>query len=129
MIRNDPNSHGIRIDVETLYLKEQSLPSENRYVFAYTITIRNEGQSAAKLLARHWVITDGEGEVQEVRGSGVIGEQPHLEPGESFRYTSGTVLATPVGSMHGSYEMIDDGGERFDAQIPAFTLSRPHMLH
>ncbi len=123
------NHHDIRIEVETAYLKEQSLPAEHRFVFAYTITIRNEGPSAAKLLTRHWIITDGEGKVQEVRGSGVVGEQPHLQPGESFRYTSGTVLETPVGSMQGSYQMIDDDGEAFDAEIPPFTLSRPHMLH
>jgi ApaG protein len=121
--------HNIDIDVETAYLEEQSDPDNNRYVFSYTVTIRNEGTIPAKLLTRHWVITDANSKTQEVRGEGVVGEQPHLSPGEAFQYTSGTVLETPVGSMRGSYQMIDDDGEAFDADIPAFTLSVPRILH
>jgi ApaG protein len=119
----------IQISVHSDYVAEQSHPSDSRYVFAYTITIRNEGLSAAQLVNRHWIITDANGKVQEVRGKGVVGEQPYLKPGESFRYTSGTVLETPVGSMHGSYEMLADDGTRFDADIPAFSLARRTSLH
>lgn len=119
----------IDIDVETHYIEEQSLPEENRFVFAYTITIRNNGDQPAKLLNRHWIITDGEGETQEVRGEGVVGEQPHIGPGAYFRYTSGTILDTPVGTMQGSYEMRADDGTVFEATIPVFTLSLPHTLH
>jgi len=123
------NSYNIAVDVETSYIEEQSAPEVNRFVFAYTITIRNNGESAAKLLTRHWIINDGNGNVQEVHGEGVVGEQPYLKPGESFQYTSGTVIETPVGSMEGSYQMITDDGVPFDADIPAFTLSLPHKLH
>ncbi len=123
------HEHQIEIDIQTSYVEEQSDPDESRYVFSYTVTIRNTGLIPAKLLTRHWVITDGDGRVQEVRGSGVVGEQPYLEPGGSFRYTSGTVLETPVGTMEGSYQMLGDDGARFDAPIPAFTLSLPHTLH
>jgi ApaG protein len=98
-------------------------------VFSYTITISNTGKLAAKLLTRHWVITDANGEVQEVHGEGVVGEQPYLRPGESFEYTSGTVMDTPVGSMEGSYQMVTDDGSAFDARIPVFTLSMPNALH
>lgn len=121
--------HKIRIDVETSYLGEQSDPHEPRYVFAYTITIRNEGGLTAQLLTRHWIITDANGEVKEVRGDGVVGEQPRLEPGQGFRYSSGAVLETPVGTMQGSYQMIDEAGERFDAQIPLFRLAMPGIVH
>lgn len=119
----------IEIEVRTTYIEEQSDPENDRYVFAYTVTMRNTGTIAAKLLSRHWVITDANNHTEEVRGEGVVGEQPHLEPGEGFQYTSGTVLDTPIGSMHGSYKMIADDGERFDAEIPMFTLSIPHILH
>jgi ApaG protein len=119
----------IEIEVRTTYIEEQSDPDNDRYVFAYTVTMRNTGTIAAKLLSRHWVITDANNHTEEVRGDGVVGEQPHLEPGEGFQYTSGTVLDTPIGSMHGSYKMIADDGERFDAEIPMFTLSIPHILH
>lgn len=121
--------HRISIDVETTYLDDQSEPREQRYVFAYTITIRNEGQVPAKLLTRHWIITDANGRVQEVRGDGVVGEQPYLKPGQGFRYSSGAVLETPVGTMQGSYQMIADDGAQFDAPIPAFRLAMPGMLH
>jgi len=119
----------IRIDVKTTYVETQSEPEAGRYVFAYTITIRNTGGTPAKLLNRHWVITDSNGKVQEVRGEGVVGEQPHLQPGEGFRYTSGTMLETPVGSMEGSYEMLADDGTRFEAPIAPFSLSMPRTLH
>jgi ApaG protein len=127
---SDSSAHGpINISVQTAYLPEQSEPDAERFVFSYTITIRNDGGGPARLLNRHWVITDANGEVQEVRGEGVVGEQPYLRPGESFRYTSGTVLATPVGSMEGEYEMVADSGERFLAPIAAFSLSVPRTLH
>jgi ApaG protein len=119
----------IQVDVRTHYIEEQSSPEHNRYVFAYTVTIQNQGSRPAKLLTRHWVITDANGNVQEVHGEGVVGEQPYLQPGESFEYTSGTVLETPFGTMEGSYQMITDDSTPFDAEIPAFTLSLPHTLH
>ena len=121
--------HKISIEVETSYLEEQSEPRERRYVFSYTITIRNEGEVPAKLLTRHWIITDANGRVQEVRGDGVVGEQPYLKPGQGFRYSSGAVLETPVGTMQGSYQMIADDGAQFDAPIAAFRLAMPGMLH
>lgn len=124
----DP-SHVIRIAAKTAFVAEQSDPQARRYVFAYTITITNEGSSAARLVSRHWIITDAEEKVQEVRGLGVVGQHPHLEPGQSFTYTSGAVIETPVGHMHGSYQMIADDGTRFDAAIPAFNLAVPHALH
>lgn len=121
--------YDIRVEVETTYLEHQSEPREHRYVFAYTITIRNEGEVPAKLLTRHWVITNANGEVKETRGEGVVGEQPHLRPGQGFRYSSAAALETPVGSMQGSYGMIADDGAQFDAPIPAFRLAIPGMLH
>lgn len=121
--------HEISIRVETSYIESQSAPANNIFAFSYTISIQNSGKTAAKLLNRHWVITDADGKVQEVRGEGVVGEQPHLQPGEAFRYTSGTLLATPVGSMQGEYEMVDDSGQRFLATIPPFSLARPNSLH
>lgn len=123
------HTNKINIEVAPAYLKEQSDPVNNHYVFSYTVTIRNDGDQPARLLTRHWIITDGDGQVQEVRGDGVIGEQPHLQPGEGFQYTSGTFMNTPVGTMHGSYQMISDDGEAFDAEIPSFTLSVPNILH
>ena len=124
----DPR-YQIDVSVETRYLPEQSTPEQNRYAFAYTVTIHNAGSEAAKLLSRHWIITDGNGKVQEVHGQGVIGEQPTLAPGESFRYTSGCVLATPVGTMHGTYQMIATDEHRFEAVIPPFMLAMPRVLH
>ncbi len=121
--------YNTQVNVETKYVEEQSDPTVNRYVFSYTITIRNEGQLPAKLLARHWVITDAEGKVQEVQGDGVVGEQPHLKPGDGFRYTSGAILETPVGSMQGTYQMIADDGVEFIADIHPFTLSMPNTIH
>ena len=125
----DAAENFISVAVDTRYLEDQSDPDEHRYVFAYTITIRNRGTVPAKLLGRHWVITDANGKVQEVRGEGVVGEQPHLMPGQGFRYTSGAVLETPVGSMQGSYRMLADNGVEFDAPIAAFTLAIPGKIH
>ncbi|MEZ5458977.1 MAG: Co2+/Mg2+ efflux protein ApaG [Steroidobacteraceae bacterium] len=124
----DSARNRIGIAVDTVYLEDQSEPRERRYVFAYTITIRNEGAVAAKLLRRHWIITDADGRVQEVRGDGVVGEQPRIAPGQGFRYSSGAVIETPVGSMHGSYQMQTDEGERFDAPIAPFRLAKPGVL-
>lgn len=118
-----------RVEVETTYIAEQSMPEQNRYVFSYTITIRNFGSVPARLLSRHWIITDANGKVDEVRGEGVVGEQPYLKPDEGFRYSSGTVIETPVGSMQGSYQMLADDGSKFEAPIAPFSLSMPHALH
>ncbi len=117
------NNYSIKISAQSQYQPDQSTPEESRYVFAYTITIENQGSKPARLLDRHWIITDADGKVQEVRGEGVVGEQPHLEPGESFQYTSGAVLPTPLGSMYGSYGMVGDDGTRFAAKIPVFSLT------
>jgi len=119
----------IKIDVATNYIVDQSEPDVGRYVFAYTITIENLGDLPARLLSRHWVITDANGKVQEVKGDGVVGEQPHLNPGETFRYSSGAVLETPVGAMQGSYRMKADNGTHFEAPIAPFTLAVPGVLH
>ena len=119
----------VAVSAKTQYLPEQSDEASGRYVFAYTITIRNIGNVTAQLISRHWIITDSQGLVQEVRGLGVVGAQPVLKPGESHEYTSGTAIATPVGTMRGSYQMTADDGHRFDAPIPEFTLSVPRVLH
>lgn len=126
---NEPDLNSIKVDVETRYIEEQSNPEQNYYVFAYTITIQNDGNQAAQLLTRHWVITDSNQKVQEVRGDGVVGEQPMLKPGEQFVYTSGTMLETSVGTMKGSYQMVADDGSHFDATINEFVLSTPRVLH
>jgi ApaG protein len=123
------NSHNIVVEVESNYVEGQSEPNDERYVFSYTITIRNEGGQPARLLSRHWIITDANGNIQEVKGEGVVGEQPHLNPGEGFQYTSGAMISTPVGSMRGTYQMVADDGDEFDAEIPAFTLAIPRTLH
>ncbi len=119
----------IGVSAETQYLPEQSDVSSGRYVFSYTITIRNTGTVAAQLISRHWIITDAEGQVQEVRGLGVVGHQPFLKPGENFEYTSGCALATPVGTMRGSYQMTAEDGTQFEAPIAEFTLAMPRVLH
>jgi ApaG protein len=121
--------YDIAVNAATQYLADQSDEATSRYVFAYTITIRNTGTVAAQLVSRHWVITDAEGLVQEVRGLGVVGAQPLLQPGQSFQYTSGASIATPVGTMRGSYQMLAEDGTRFEAPIPEFTLSVPRVLH
>jgi ApaG protein len=125
----DSPLHAIEVIVATRYLDDQSIPADDRYVFAYTIRIHNVGQVPARLVSRHWLITDANGKVQEVRGEGVVGEQPWLRPGEHFEYTSGAVLETPLGTMHGSYQMLADDGTQFDAMIDPFTLSIPRTLH
>ena len=125
----ESKNHEVTVSAQTQYLPEQSDESANRYVFAYTITIRNAGMIAAQLISRHWIITDSQGLVQEVRGLGVIGAQPTLQPGEKFEYTSGASIATPVGTMRGSYQMVAADGTRFEATIPQFTLSVPRVLH
>ncbi|MEC4749341.1 Co2+/Mg2+ efflux protein ApaG [Methylomicrobium sp. Wu6] len=119
----------ILVEATPHYIEAQSVPAEGRYVFAYTITITNVGSAPAKLMTRHWLITDANGKIQEVRGDGVIGEQPYLKPGESFRYTSGAMIETPVGTMQGEYTMRTDEGDQFNAMIPRFTLSIPRTLH
>jgi ApaG protein len=121
--------HAIQVIVTTRFLEDQSIPEDDRFVFAYTIRIQNLGEVAAQLVSRHWLITDANGKVQEVRGDGVVGEQPWLQPGEQFEYTSGTVLETPLGTMRGSYQMVADDGTRFDAMVDPFTLSIPRTLH
>ena len=126
---NETNKYKIQVEVETAFVPSQSDPPNNRFVFAYTVTITNTGTTTAQLLTRHWVITDANNRTQEVRGEGVIGEQPTLRPGASFQYTSGTVIETPVGTMGGSYQMKAEDGTSFDAPIPAFTLSMPRTLH
>ena len=120
--------HNITVEVETQYVEAQSEPDSERYVFSYTITIRNEGEVPAQLLSRHWIITDANGHIQEVTGEGVVGEQPHLKPGEVFRYTSGTVIETPVGTMEGEYEMLGDDGRAFVAPVEAVVPVVPVTL-
>jgi len=119
----------VNIQVRTQYLQGESQPQEQRYVFAYTITITNNGPEPVKLLNRYWRITDANNKIQEVRGEGVIGQQPHLKCGESFQYTSGTMIGTKFGTMEGNYEMITDAGDTFEALIPTFVLAQPNALH
>ena len=125
----DSKKYEITVKTRVEYIPDQSNVDLERFVFAYTITITNTGNVAAQLISRHWVITDATDQVQEVRGLGVIGEQPLLKPGESFEYTSGCVIATPVGTMHGSYQMTAEDGTKFDAPVAEFTLNMPRVLH
>lgn len=120
---------GIRVTVQSKYLPEQSVPRQLRYVWAYTVRIENEGARPAKLLSRHWIITDGDGGIEEVKGPGVVGEQPHLSPGESFQYTSGCVLKTAKGAMRGTYQMVRDDGGELDVEIATFQLEMPRTLN
>ncbi|MCB1648624.1 MAG: Co2+/Mg2+ efflux protein ApaG [Pseudomonadales bacterium] len=129
MISNERKPEDIDISVQTQYLQEQSDPENNRYVFAYTIGIENRGEKPVKLISRHWIITDDNERVEEVRGTGVVGQQPMIEPGQVFHYTSGAVLTTGFGTMQGSYEMLREDGEKFAAPVPAFLLSRPLTVH
>ena len=122
-------AYDVAVSATTQYLPEQSDEATSRFVFAYTITIRNAGAVAAQLISRHWIITDAQGLVQEVRGLGVVGAQPTLQPGEQFEYTSGASIATPVGTMRGTYQLVAADGTRFEATIPQFTLSVPRILH
>ncbi len=119
----------IEVDVDTLYVESESDPDKERYVFAYTVTIRNVGDVPAKLISRHWVIRDGNGKVEEIQAEGVVGEQPHLKPGEGFQYTSGTMLKTPMGVMGGNYTLVTDEGSEFKAPIKEFLLTTPRTLH
>ncbi len=128
-LRMTDKKYDITVAARTAFIPDQSDLSSGRYVFAYTITITNTGTVPAQLVSRHWVITDSNNQVQEVRGAGVIGEQPLLRPNESFQYTSGTAIATPVGTMRGSYQMVAEDGVQFDATIPEFMLSMPRVLH
>jgi ApaG protein len=123
------SNYNFIVDVIPNYIEEQSNPEMGHYVFSYTVTITNKGDMPAKLLARHWIITNSDGQIQEVTGDGVVGAQPHLKPGEGFQYTSGTLMKTPSGSMTGSYQMRADDGFEFDAQIPEFYLLAPNTLH
>jgi ApaG protein len=125
----ESRKYHITVTPAVQFIPDQSDAAANRYVFAYTITIANTGTVPAQLVSRHWIITDAHQEVQEVRGIGVVGEQPLLQPGQKFEYTSGTAIATPVGSMRGSYQMVAEDGEHFEAAIPEFTLSMPRVLH
>jgi len=125
----DTKKYEITVAANATYVADQSDPSRDQYVFAYRITVTNTGSVAAQLISRHWIITDSEHRVQEVKGLGVVGQQPVLKPGESFEYTSGANLATPVGTMRGTYQMVADDGSAFDATIPPFTLSVPRVLH
>ena len=124
-----PAKHHIAVTVKTRFLDEQSEPDNARFVFSYTIRIENQGEVPAQLISRHWVITDSDNKIQEVRGLGVIGEQPRLAPGESFEYSSGASIATQVGTMRGSYQMLAEDGTSFEAEIPEFVLSVPRVLH
>src|SRR5690606_6303125 len=126
---NDDSDYQLDIRVDSRFLDDQSQPGDNRFVFAYTIVIQNAGSVPARLVSRHWVITDANGKIEEVRGEGVIGEQPWMRPGDRFEYTSGAVIETAVGTMRGSYQLVADDGTRFEAPIPQFTLSVPRTIH
>jgi ApaG protein len=129
MSRSEAVTDGLRISVESRYSAEHSRPSANQWFFLYTIRISNEGAETCQLVSRHWIIRDATGRVEEVRGQGVVGEQPVLEPGDSFEYTSGCPLQTPFGSMEGSYQMVTEGGAHFDAEIARFELREPGAIH
>jgi ApaG protein len=129
MFTSDAVTRGVRVHVESEYAAERSQPSQNQWFFLYTITISNEGRETVQLLTRHWIITDATGRVEEYQGPGVVGKQPILKPGDSFTYTSGCPLNTPFGVMQGTYQMVTDGDEQFDAIIAPFTLSEPYTVH
>ncbi|MBA2603967.1 MAG: Co2+/Mg2+ efflux protein ApaG [Acidobacteria bacterium] len=129
MFSSEAVTRGIHVHVQSEYAPERSRPPENEWFFLYTVTIANEGSEPVQLLTRHWIITDGTGHIEEVRGPGVVGKQPTLQPGESFEYTSGCPLSTPFGVMEGSYQMVVPNGEQFDVKIAPFTLSEPYTVH
>jgi ApaG protein len=129
MFNSEALTRGIRVKVQSEYSPDQSAPSKNQWFFLYTVTISNESAETVQLLTRHWVITDGTGHIEEVRGPGVVGKQPTLKPGDSFEYTSGCPLTTPFGLMEGTYQMVTQDGDRFDARIAPFTLSEPYTVH
>jgi ApaG protein len=126
---SDTTTRGVRVQVQTAYVPERSSPRDAHYFFAYRIRISNVGEETVQLISRHWIITDGRGEVEHVQGPGVVGEQPVLEPGETFEYTSFCPLPTPIGSMHGTYQMVTAGGSAFDAEIAPFSLAMPQALN
>ena len=128
MSSSEATTRNIRVRVQSQYDPGRSDPQQNQWFFLYTVSITNEGQETVKLISRHWVITDGMGKEKEVLGPGVIGKQPTLEPGQSFEYTSGCPLTTPFGSMHGTYQMINQGDEKFDIDIAPFTLTEPYSM-
>jgi ApaG protein len=129
MFISEALTRGVRVRVQSEYSADQSAPSKNQWFFLYTVTISNEGPETVQLLTRHWIITDGTGHIEEVRGPGVVGKQPTIKPGESFEYTSGCPLSTPFGVMEGTYQMVTQSGDRFDAKIAPFTLSEPYTVH
>lgn len=129
MFTSEAVTRGIRVRVESSYVPERSEPDQNSWFFIYTVEVANLGDEAAQLVSRHWIITDADGDVREVRGPGVVGEQPRLEPGQSFTYTSACPLETPFGTMHGTYEMVTNSGERFDAEIAPFSLGEPNAIN
>ncbi len=129
MFSSEAVTRGVRVLVQSEYAENQSRPTQNQWFFLYTVTISNEGAEPVQLLTRHWMITDGTGHVEEVRGPGVVGKQPKLQPGESFEYTSGCPLTTAFGVMEGTYQMVSESGEHFDAKIAPFTLSGPYTVH
>jgi ApaG protein len=129
MSTSTATTRGVQVEVESEYVEERSEPSQNRYFFAYHIRITNQGDETVKLISRHWIITNSDGASEEVQGPGVVGEQPRLEPGESFEYTSFCPLTTPVGVMHGTYQMVTDDGDAFDATIAPFTLSKEEVVY
>ena len=129
MFTSEAVTRGVRVNVTSQFDPQRSEPANNQWFFLYTIAITNESDETVQLLTRHWIITDGNGKVEEVRGPGVVGKQPILKPGESFEYTSGCPLGTPFGVMEGTYQMVLEGGERFDAKIAPFTLSEPYTVH
>jgi ApaG protein len=129
MFNSEALTRGVRVIVQSEYAPERSEPAKSQWFFLYTVTIANQGAETVQLLTRHWLITDGTGHVEEVRGPGVVGKQPTLKPGESFEYTSGCPLATPFGVMEGTYQMVTESGDRFDAKIAPFTLSEPYTVH
>jgi len=129
MSGSSATTRGIRVDVESAYVPERSDPTRKRWFFAYTIRITNAGSETAQLLSRHWIITDGDGDAEEVRGPGVVGKQPTLAPGQSFEYTSACPLATNFGTMHGTYQMVTDSGEHFDVEIAPFALAEPYAIN
>ena len=126
---SEATTRGVRVRVQSVFVAERSSPEDGHWFFAYQVNVSNEGSETVQLISRHWIITDGNGQEQEVRGAGVVGEQPVLSPGESFEYTSACPLTTPVGSMHGTYQLVTDGGERFDAVIAPFGLGEPGAVH
>lgn len=129
MFSSEAVTRGVRVRVESEYAPDRSEPAKSQWFFLYTVTIANEGAETVQLLTRHWIVTDGTGRMEEYRGPGVVGKQPTLRPGESFEYTSGCPLGTPFGLMEGTYQMITESGERFDAKIAPFTLSEPYTVH